>query len=171
MSLNTTFPIVVAALQDTAAAVKDSTVVQDVAVAAANVAGKGGFSAQATLGEMLEFQLTGLMVVFTVLGGLTLMCILMAWILKMVAPDQYYGKKKAAPVAPVEARPAAASVPVAAVGIHPGLSDQELVILLTVAASEQLGKHASVVSFRPMDSMDWTWSQQGRAVLHNSHKL
>ena len=44
-------------------------------------------------------------------------------------------------------------------------------ILLSVAASEQLGKHASVVSFRPMDSMDWTWSQQGRAVLHNSHKL
>jgi len=172
MSLNTSLPVVVAALQDTATAVKDSTVVQNAAVAAADVVGKGGFSANETIGQMIEFQLTGLLVVFTVLGGLTLMCVLMAWILKTVAPDQYYGKKKAAPLAPVESRPAVASVPaVAAGGIHPGLSDQELVILLAVAASEQLGKHANVVRFRPMDSMDWSWSLQGRVGLHNSHKL
>ncbi len=166
MSLNTTLPVVVAALQDTAVAVKDST------VAAANVVGKGGFSANETIGQMIEFQMTGLLVVFVVLGGLTVMCYLISWILKTVAPDQYHGKKKAAPLAPVESRPAVASVPaLAAGGIHPGLSDQELVILLAVAASEQLGKHVSVVRFRPMDSMDWSWSLQGRVGLHNSHKL
>lgn len=171
MSMNT--PLVVAALQDTAAAVKDSSIAQDAAAAAANVVGKGGFSAQATLGQMLEFQLTGLMVVFVVLGGLTIMCYLMGWILRTVAPDQYYGKKKTTPVAPAEAaaRPVAAAVPVAPAGIHPGLSDEQLVILLAVAASEQLGQHATVVRFRPMDSMDWSWSLQGRVGLHNSHQL
>src|SRR5512133_827116 len=64
---------------------------------ASDVAGKGGFTAQATIGQLVEFQFTGLLVVFTVLGGLTIMCVLMAWIIKTLAPDQYHCRKAAAP--------------------------------------------------------------------------
>ena len=56
-------------------------------------------------------------------------------------------------------------------GIHPGLSDEELVAILAVAATEAVGQAVTVVRFRPMDSMDWTWSVQGRVGQHNSHKL
>lgn len=70
-----------------------------------------------------------------------------------------------------DAPSAQAAVPAAATGVHPGLSDETLVILLAAAASEQMGQAGTVVKFRPMDSMDWTWSVQGRVVLHNSHKL
>ena len=142
---------------------------------ASDVAGKGGFTAKATLAQLVEFQLTGLLVVFTVLGGLTIMCVLMAWVIKTLAPDQYHCRKAAAPAA---AKPVAASaLPVAspaapaASGVHPGLSDEEFVAILAVAATEVVGQAVSVVKFRTMDSMDWTWSVQGRVSLHSSHKL
>ena len=57
--------------------------------------GKGGFSAQPTVGEIAEFQVTGLLVVFVVLGAITAISILMSWMLKILAPTQYYGKSKA----------------------------------------------------------------------------
>ena len=57
--------------------------------------GKGGFSAQPTVGEIAEFQVTGLLVVFVVLGSITAISILMSWMLKILAPTQYYGKSKA----------------------------------------------------------------------------
>ena len=44
------------------------------------------------------------------------------------------------------------------------------VVILAAAATEELGQAASVVLFRPIDSMDWTWSVQGRVGLHTSHK-
>lgn len=56
--------------------------------------GKGGFSAKPELGELVEFQLTGLLVVFTVLGGITLVCNLISLVLKTVAPDQYHVRAK-----------------------------------------------------------------------------
>jgi len=140
--------------------------------AVADTVEKGGFSAKVSIGELIEFQLTGLFVVFAVLGALTVMCYLMAWILKTVAPDQYYvkpGKKIAAPSKPVE-KPAATSPQAPSSSIHPGLADEELVVILAAAATEELGQAASVVLFRPIDSMDWTWSVQGRVGLHTSHK-
>lgn len=175
MSTQDSLAAVVAAVKDTVQAVKDSTVVHDAvqavapvvkdsAAAVADMANKGGFSANATIGELVEFQLTGLFVVFTVLGGLTIICYLMAWLLKTLAPNQYYVKPKAAPAAPVAA-------PKAAGTIHPGLADDKLVALLVAAAAEMVGKPVSVVKFRPMNSMDWTWSVQGRVDLHTSHKL
>jgi len=152
--------------------------------AAAEAAKAAGFSAHPTFGQVVEFQLTGLMVVFVVLGGLTIMCYLLAWLLKTVAPDQYYCKPKnkvAAPApkaAPVPPPPAAVAQPVqpaiaaaapVASSIHPGLSDEAFLAILAVAATEVLGQAVSVVRFRPLDSMDWTWSVQGRVGLHTSH--
>ncbi|WP_153109376.1 hypothetical protein [Propionivibrio limicola] len=60
------------------------------------VQAKGGFSAKPTMGELIEFQVTGLLVVFVVLGGITLVCNLMARILKAVVPDLYHVKSKKA---------------------------------------------------------------------------
>ena len=159
----------VVAAQDTATVVAQNTV-----AAVTDVVGKGGFEAKATLGQLIEFQFTGLLVVFVVLGGLTLMCVLMAWILKTVAPDQYYCRKQATPETP--RAPVAAPAPVsvqAAVpaSIHPGLTDEELIAILAVAATEAVGQAVSIVKFRHMGSMDWTWSVQGRVGQHTSHKL
>ena len=151
--------------------------------AVADTVGKGGFSAKVSVGELLEFQLTGLMVVFVVLGSLTILSYLIGWILKTVAPDQYHGKPKAAhpPVAaktppPAAAKPAAPiaqaqAVATAPATIHPGLSDEQLMAILAVAATEALGQAVNIVSFRPLDSMDWTWSIQGRVQHHTSHTL
>lgn len=151
------------------------------AAIAAGGAGKGGFSENATLGELVEFQFTGLLVVFVVLGSLTVLSYLIGWLLKTVAPDQYHGKAKAAhPPAPAVKAPApavkpaaaATSVPAAApTTIHPGLTDEQLMAILAVAATEALGQAVAVVSFRPLDSMDWTWSIQGRVQHHTSHAL
>lgn len=157
MSLNNSL----AALSTT---VKDTPAAQNAATTVADLAGKGGFTAEATLGQMLEFQFTGLLVVFTVLGALTLLCIAMAWLIKTLAPDQYYCRPKTAVPPPAE-HPS----PLATASIHPGLADEELVAILSAAAIETLGQSASIVKFRPMESMDWTWSVQGRVILH-SHK-
>ena len=153
------------------------------AVIAAEGAGKGGFSEKASLGELVEFQFTGLLVVFVVLGSLTVLSYLIGWLVKRIAPDQYHGKAKAshtsAPVAkapapaPVPApKPAPAATPPAAPAtIHPGLTDEQLMAILAVAATEALGQAVAVVSFRPLGSMDWTWSIQGRVQHHTSHAL
>lgn len=188
MSMNDSLVIAATAVKDSVFTVADASAVQDVAqavsqgavTAVTDVLGKGGFSVEPTFGQVIEFQITGLMVVFVVLGGLTLMCYLLAWLLKTVAPDQFHGKSKPAPAAPVAAPKQAAAAPApaatasvapVATGIHPGLSDEELVAILAVAASEGMGRPVSLVKFRPQDSMDWTWSVQGRVGLHSSHKL
>lgn len=54
--------------------------------------------------------------------------------------------------------------------IHPGLSDEKFFALLTVAAAEVIGDADAVVKFRPMSSLDWSWSQLGRTDLHSSHR-
>jgi hypothetical protein len=40
-----------------------------------------------------------------------------------------------------------------------------------VMAMEEIGQAVTVVKFRHMGSMDWTWSIQGRVSQHASHKL
>jgi hypothetical protein len=174
MSISNSFAVVLAAAKDTTV-VHDTVAVvaQNSATVAAEVLGKGGFSTNETIGQMLEFQLTGLLVVFLVLGGLTLMCSVMAWLLKTIAPDHYYGTKNRAPATPSVpvATPVPASLPSAPASIHPGLADEELVAILAVAATEAIGQAVSVVKFRHMGSMDWTWSVQGRVSHHSSHKL
>lgn len=67
---------------------------QTVATTAAPAKKDGGFSANPTAGELIEFQATGLLVVFTVLGSITALSALMSWLLKVLLPNQYYGKSK-----------------------------------------------------------------------------
>lgn len=55
-------------------------------------------------------------------------------------------------------------------GIHPGLTDQQLVVLLTAAASETLGGAVRIDRFRPLTAKDWNWASQGRQALQ-SHRL
>jgi len=63
------------------------------------------------------------------------------------------------------------STPSAATGgIHPGLTDQQLVVLLTAVACEALGEPVRVDRFRPLTAKDWNWAAQGRHDLQ-SHRL
>jgi hypothetical protein len=57
-----------------------------------------------------------------------------------------------------------------AVASHYRISDQELIAILTAAAAHTLGMSVSVVKFKPLNTMDWTWAVQGRVALH-SHKV
>lgn len=56
------------------------------------------------------------------------------------------------------------------VGLHPGLSDQELVVVLTAAAYTVLGEAVRVEKFRSLSAKDWNWAAQGRRELQ-SHRL
>ena len=79
----------------TAAVAQAAPAAAQTAVATTVAKGKGGFSEKPTVGELAEFQVTGLLVVFVVLGAITAISGLMSWLLKVLAPEQYYGKKKA----------------------------------------------------------------------------
>jgi hypothetical protein len=129
--------------------------------------GKGGFSAKPTVGEIVEFQVTGLLVVFVVLGAITALSILMSWLLKVLVPSQYYGKTK--PAAAAAPAPAAKAAPAAApAATASGLSHDKLLVILAAAAQEVLGKSVAVVSYSVADS---SWAMQGRVAHHHSHKL
>lgn len=54
--------------------------------------------------------------------------------------------------------------------IHPGLSDQQLVVLLAAAATEMLGGPVRVEKFKPLTAKDLNWAAQGRSDLQ-SHRL
>ena len=127
--------------------------------------GKGGFSAKPTIGEIAEFQATGLLVVFVVLGSITAISMFMSWLLKVLAPGQYYGTSK--PAAAAAPAPAAKAAPAPAATAS-GLSQDKLLVLLAAAAQEILGKSVAVVSYSVADS---SWAMQGRAAHHHSHKL
>jgi len=55
-------------------------------------------------------------------------------------------------------------------GIHPGLSDQQLVVLLTAAAYEAVGGPVHVERFRPLTAKNGNWAAQARHELQ-SHSL
>jgi len=59
---------------------------------------------------------------------------------------------------------------VGAVTSHYNADNDRLVALLTAAAVHALGVPVSVVKFKPLNTMDWTWAVQGRVALH-SHKV
>jgi len=58
----------------------------------------------------------------------------------------------------------------ATAGIHPGLSDQQLVVLLTAAACGALDAPVRVSMVRPLTAKDGNWAAQGRHELQ-SHRL
>ena len=157
---------------DTAAPAQPA-VAQQVATTVARAKKDGGFSATPTVGELVEFQATGLLVVFVVLGAITAISALMSWLLKVLVPNQYYGKNVPAPGASAvpAAKPASVAAAVPAAVTSSGLSQEKLLVILTAAAHEVLGAPVSVVSFRPVGSADALWTVQGRATHHSSHKL
>jgi hypothetical protein len=114
------------------------------------------------LGGLVEFQFTGLIVVIVVLAGLSLICSAIGRLLKKLE------RTGAAAVVPVAAPLVTPAVPQS--GIHPGLTDQQLVVLLTAAASEMLGGPVRVDTFKPLTAKDLNWAAQGRSVLQ-SHRL
>ena len=123
---------------------------------------KDGQSAPYTLGDLVEFQLTGLIVVLVVLVGLSLICALIGRLIRAL--------KRTAPELPAAASPATAPPPAPAAGIHPGLTDQQLVVLLTAAAAEAIGGPVHIAGFRPANNKGGSWATQGRSELH-THRL
>ncbi len=123
---------------------------------------KDGQALPFTLTGLAEFQFTGLIVVLLVLFGLSLICTAIGRLLRSLEG------RAAARSAPAPVRPPAESAGVA--GIHPGLTDQQLVVLLTAAAQEVLEEPVRVRRFRPLNARDLPWSAKGRNDLH-SHRL
>ena len=81
MSMTNTLVLAAASANEPGALPGAATAEAQKTTAVVNVVGKGSAAGQTSVGELIEFQFTGLLVVFVVLGGLTLMCILMAYIL------------------------------------------------------------------------------------------
>lgn len=115
-----------------------------------------------TLGSLVEFQFTGLIVVIVVLAGLSLICSAIGRLIKRL------GLAGTAATAPLTAPLTTTAVQQS--GIHPGLTDPQLVVLLTAAASEMLGGPVRVEKFKPLTTKDLNWAAQGRSSLQ-SHRL
>lgn len=115
-----------------------------------------------TLGRLVEFQLTGLIVVLLVLVGLSLICSLIGRLIKLL--------DRSAAELPVALSPAPSPPTATAATIHPGLTDQQLVVLLTAAATEAIGAPVRIASFRPANNKGGNWAAQGRSELQ-THRL
>jgi len=116
-----------------------------------------------TLASLVEFQFTGLIVVIIVLAGLSLICAAIGRLIK--ALDKGGVDSPAVSSVATEQTPSPAPV----YGIHPGLNDQQLVVLLTAAASETIGSPVRIEKFRAINK-GGNWSAQGRSELQ-SHRL
>lgn len=123
---------------------------------------KDGQTVPYTLGTLMEFQFTGLIVVLVVLISLSLVCGVIGRLLRLLERPPV----EILPVAPVVSSPPSVAVST----IHPGLTDQQLVVLLTAAAYQALGSPVRIDRFRPLSAKDWSWAAQGRSTLQ-SHQL
>ena len=124
---------------------------------------KDGTVSNYGIGELLEFQSIGFVLVLVVLAGLWGLIALVSYIVKIFGLAKVEAPKHAS--APVAAPPTAAKT------IHPGLTDEQFVAIISAAAAHALGgKPVSVVKFKPLSTMDWTWAIQGRVSLH-THKV
>lgn len=124
---------------------------------------KDGQVAPYSLGHLIEFQFTGLIVVLVVLVGLSLICSLIGRLITTVEKRTARLPATAPAIVPIHS-PAAAS------GIHPGLTDQQLVVLLTAAATEAIGGPVRIGSFRAVNNRGGNWAAQGRSELQ-THRL
>jgi Na+-transporting methylmalonyl-CoA/oxaloacetate decarboxylase gamma subunit len=123
---------------------------------------KDGSTSTYKVGDLLEFQGVGFVLVLGVLAGLWALISFVSFIIKSMGLDKD-APKTTAPTAPV-------SAPVAAT-MHPGMSNEKFIAILSAAAAHALGDASvSVVKFKPLNTMDWTWAVQGRVSLHN-HKI
>jgi len=76
-------------------------------------------------------------------------------------------KKGGVPAAAAQHRSAQPGALVAQT-IHPGLSDEKFVAIITAAITHACGGPVNVVKFKPLNTMDWTWAVQGRVGLHTN---
>jgi Na+-transporting methylmalonyl-CoA/oxaloacetate decarboxylase gamma subunit len=107
------------------------------------------------IGDLLTFQSFGFVLVLAVLAGLWGMVSFVSYIVKTLGLAE---QPKS-----IQPKPTAS----AAKTIHPGMSDEQFVAIVSAAAAHALGgKPVSVVKFRPLNTMDWTWAIQGRVSLH-----
>lgn len=118
-----------------------------------------------TLESLLQFQASGFAVVMAVMAGLYLVCSALSRVIRSWEPSR---DKLSDPVAPWGLSPSGQAA--AATGIHPGLSDQQLVVILTAAACEAMNGPVRIDRIRQVHPGDSNWSAQGRSVLH-SHRL
>jgi len=125
----------------------------------------------------VEFEASGVVVVILVVALLAFLGYALS-VLRSIMLGQFSGSKTSGDVASEvhssasahAAAPAAAhhAAPAAPQQIHPGLTNEQLVVLLGVAAAEVLGPNVQVVKFRPMNNADWAWAAQGRTELHSN---
>jgi hypothetical protein len=123
---------------------------------------KDGQAVPYSLGGLVEFQFTGLIVVIVVLAGLSIICSLIGRLIRSLERTSAAG--------PASDVSLPAALPTVVSGIHPGLTDQQLVVLLAAAASQTAGGRIRIEKIRPAAATDLNWSAQGRSALH-SHRL
>jgi len=114
------------------------------------------------IGELLSFQSLGFVLVLCVLAGLWAVIGFVSYIVKVLGFAEQ----------PKAAQPQ--SVAVSASGaktIHPGMSNEQFIAIISSAAAYALGSaQVSVVKFKPLNTLDWTWAIQGKVALH-THKV
>ncbi|MBQ7078398.1 MAG: hypothetical protein IJM92_01745 [Fibrobacter sp.] len=107
-----------------------------------------------TIGKLVEFQATGLIVVMSVIVGLLILCSLMSFVMKKLGFDKIPAPapKKAAP-APAAAAPAPAVRAPAhcdwdpnAKSVHPGFTNKQLQAFLGIAAVAALEEHPGLTN-------------------------
>ncbi|MBR2095451.1 MAG: OadG family protein, partial [Fibrobacter sp.] len=101
-----------------------------------------------TLGKLVEFQVTGLIVVMSVIIGLLVLCTLMSFVMKKLGLDKVKAPAPAKKAAPAAAAPAPAVRAPAhcdwdpnAKSIHPGFTNKQLQAFLGIAAVAALEEH------------------------------
>ncbi|MDR3000384.1 MAG: hypothetical protein LBU89_03880 [Fibromonadaceae bacterium] len=127
------------------------------------------------IGNLLEFQGFGFVLVLFVLVTMWFLLVVVSKALNAM------GLTKEAPKSGASQQPAtihpgmkdetfAALVGAVAAKttIHPGMSDEQFLAIITAVAAQFLGKNVSVVKFKPLNTMDWTWAIQGRVALHTN---
>lgn len=145
-----------------------------------------GEAATFGIGDLIEYQATGLIVVLSVIIGLWILCSIMSFVMKKLGLDKVKApapaaKPTASAAAPAPAvrapahcdwDPNAASVhpgftnkqlqaflgiaAVAALEEHPGMSNDQFLALITAAATQAIGQPCRVTAYRNINSPAWT---------------
>ena len=128
--------------------------------------GSNGQEVPCTLWGVLEFQATGFLVVMAAMVALWLVARTLAR-LAGTLQSTADGAQATPSLQPLPLEP---QQPATTGGLHPGLTDQQLVVILTAAASEVLNSTVRINKIRPINAGDTNWTAEGRMVLH-SHRL
>ncbi|MCL2100850.1 MAG: hypothetical protein FWH22_03970 [Fibromonadales bacterium] len=130
------------------------------------------------IGNLLEFQGAGFVLVISVLAIMWGLLAIVSRVLNILGLTKEAPKSKPAqqsetihPGMKDETFAALVGTVAAKTTIHPGMSDELFLAIISAVATQALGgKPVSVVKFKPLNTMDWTWAIQGRVTLH-AHKV